>query len=131
MEQGQTDLVEGAAVHGPQLDGGGSHNGGGPGGLEQQGCVPKHPARLHVDLDLATFHLHRAAGLSKSRATGNSLKLCAIRHPVLASTNKMEYSQQHTPYNFSLYCSDSLCFCVNYVWCVCMLVLHNTIDIKC
>jgi len=49
--------VEGAPVHGPQLDGCGSDNGGRPGGLEQQSCVSKHPAGLHVDLDLTTFKL--------------------------------------------------------------------------
>ncbi len=49
--------MEGAPVHGPQLNGCRSHNGGRPGGLEQQSCVPKHPAGLHVDLDLATFNL--------------------------------------------------------------------------
>ena len=52
------NLVEGAPVHGPQLNGGGGHNGGGPRRLEQQGCVSKHPPSLHVDLNLASFHLH-------------------------------------------------------------------------
>ena len=55
------DLVKGAPVHGPQLDGGGSHNGGRPGRLEQQGGVTKHPPSLHVDLDLAALHLHTDA----------------------------------------------------------------------
>lgn len=52
------DLVKGAPVHGPQLDGGGSHNRGRPGRLEQQGGVTKDPPGLHVDLDLAALHLH-------------------------------------------------------------------------
>ena len=60
-ERGQVhaaDLVKGAPVHGPQLNGGGSHNGGRPGRLEQQGGVSKHPPSLHVDLDLAALHLY-------------------------------------------------------------------------
>ena len=55
------DLVKGAPVHGPQLNGGGSHDGGRPGRLEQQGRVAKHPPSLHVDLDLAALHLHTDA----------------------------------------------------------------------
>ena len=58
-------LVEGAPVHGPQLDGCGSHNGGRPGGLKQQSCVSKHPAGLHVDLDLTTFNLQIKASLQE------------------------------------------------------------------
>lgn len=116
MEQGQTDLVESAAVHGPQLNWGGSHNGGGPRGLEQQGCVPKHPARLHVDLDLAALDLHGAAGLSVCRATCNSLKPMCNSLPCdgsidLPGTNKVEFGWQHTPRDFNLCCSDGLCFC--------------------
>ncbi len=56
-------LVKGAPVHGPQLNGCGSDNGSRPWGLKQQSCVPKHPARLHVNLDLATFNLQVKASL--------------------------------------------------------------------
>ena len=55
-------LVEGTPVHGPQLNGGGGHNGSSTWGLEQQSCISKNPPWLLVNLDPATFNLHIAAG---------------------------------------------------------------------